>query len=207
MQEVQQMSRLPFVATPFLILALAIPRAGDADHISARITGGTLQVMTGDAVSGTFAMTGTAGFSFSAGSDSGNSDALCQPCRSGDTISLSTVVSPPYFGTARYRGQNYAFDFENGGGQFSLNGPSFALPPGDTPEPTIVEFATPFTTGNDTRLALQPGPSELPHQLVLSGGGTATVRFLRQFDEVEQTWFYFFDSLRFEFTKEKIGGI
>lgn len=175
----------------------------DQRSLSAQITSGTIQVGTGSAISGSFAIAGSSGFSFSAGFDSGTSEALCQPCRAGDTLSLSTNISPSYFGTARYRGQTYTFDFGFGGGWFSLIGPSFTLPEGDSPAETLVEFTTPFTTGDDTYLFLQSGANgENMHNLRLSGGGTATLRLLRFYDEVEG-YLYFFDSLRFEYDKNQ----
>jgi hypothetical protein len=197
------MFKFPSVAISFALVALVVPHVVDAEHTtSTRVTAGTIQVERFG--SSAFAIAGRAGFSFNAvATDS--SLALCQPCVAGDTISASTSLGPPFFGSARYRGQSYAFDHENLGGWFALQAPSFTLPPGDRPELTLVEFTTPFTIRNDTVLPLQSGAiGEIIHNLMLSGGGTVTVRLLRYFDEFEQTYLYDLDSLRFDFVRRRL---
>jgi hypothetical protein len=202
------MNRLPFVATSLTILALSAPTMGEADHISARIRAGTIQVGTGSAISAGFAVSGSSGFAFMASTDSGTSQALCQPCVAGDTISLSTNMSPAYFGSARYRGKSYRFDFDNGGGWFAVEAPSFTLPDGEGTEPRTVEFQTTFrvaeapspTTFRHTFLTLQDETST--HELRLSGSGTATATFTVTFDPDSQKHLYFFESLRFEFSRK-----
>lgn len=200
------MIRVPFVATSLAILALAAPTSGEADHISARIRAGTIQVGPGSGISAGFAISGASGFAFMASTDSGNSEAACMPCQSGDVISFSTNMSPAYVGSARYRGQSYQFDFEHGGGWFTVEAPSFTLPAGGGTEPTTVEFATPFRVRDDTAggplqytwLALQD--ENTMHELRLTGSGTAIGTFRVQFDPDTQTHLYFFESIRFEFS-------
>ena len=200
------MTRVPILALTCALVGAALQSTIRAEHETAQITKGTIQVVHSTIVISEIAITGPKGFSFNAVSDSGNSEALCSPCEAGSTISLSTVISPAYGGIATYRDRTYTFDFNNGSGLFSLKTPAFTLPAGDTPEPTTVEFSTSFTVADDSYLFLQSGPfGDITHLLPLSGGGTATATFVRSFDEVAQTYFYTLidGGLRFEFTKKK----
>jgi len=193
------MTRVLFVALSVAMLAIAAPTSGGADHINARVTSGSIVVGSGSAISGTFEVAGTSGFSFDAGFDSGHSEALCFPCLPGDTITVSSVMSPTYAGTARYRGKTYPFSFEFGGGWWSVSTPPLTLP---DPEGPTAEFQVPFSVNDDSFLFLQESPDGTGHNVRLSGSGTATVRFTVTFDPFSQTDFYFFDSMRFDFAKK-----
>jgi hypothetical protein len=184
-----------------MIVALAAPTPGAADEFSARIKTGTIQGIKSGPVFGTYSISGNQRFTFSATFDGAGTEALCEPCQAGETISMSSVISIGE-GTATYRGQTWLFDFDTGGGFFHLQGPSFTLPPGESTQPTTVEFETPFIVQNDTLLFLQGGENgEIQHFLRLTGSGTATARFQVTFDEFLQTHLYTLESIRFEFSK------
>lgn len=191
------MKRFPIVAISVTMLTLVAPTRGDADHIGARITSGTILAGPGAEIAGSFAIAGPGAFTFNASYDSGNSEGACFPCRSGDTISLSTNISPAYFGTATYRGKSYPFHLDAGGGWFAIEAPSFTLPRSEGP---TAEFQTPFTVSDTTYLFLQ-NPDGTGHNLRLSGSGTATARYRVQYDPDTDTYLYFFETIRFDFSK------
>jgi hypothetical protein len=191
------MARFPIVVISVTMLAAAVPTPGGADHINAKITSGTIVVVPASSLSGSFSIEGNAGFSFDAGFDSGHSEGLCRPCQDGDTIALTTTIAPAYFGTARYRGKSYAFNFDVGGGWFAVAAPSFTLPPGGG---TTAEFQTPFTVEDETFLFLQDADGT-GHNLRLSGSGTATARYDVVYDPDSDTYFYTFVSMQLDFSK------
>jgi hypothetical protein len=189
-----------FLITCLLILVSGVPTR--AEHDSSRIKAGTIQAGRGSSISGAFAVSGTDGLTFDAFFESGTSDATCGPCTPGQTISLTSVMSPAYWGTARYQGKTYTFDFETGGGWFAVEAPPIVLPAVAGTEPATVEVSSPFSLGAESNLFLQSGTNgEVMRNVTLSGGGTATATFSVFYDEVEQTHFYFFESLRFEFSR------
>jgi hypothetical protein len=195
--------RFPLVTSLVTIMALGAPGQSGADHISARINSGAIQIV-GFGFSGTTAISGTGGFALTMSSDSGFGEAAqCAPCEPGQTISLTTLVISGD-GMATYRGQTYAVNQNDGSIAFiTMDGPSFVLPVGSGTEPTPVEFETPFTVReaiDASFLNLRTGDSF--HRVRLTGSGTATVRFIVSYDEFSQTHLYSFQSVRFDFSKK-----
>jgi hypothetical protein len=185
------------------ITVAAQPKQQAANDISsARIKAGTIQLLgPPESVLGTMAISGNNGFMFSPSFEAGT-EAMCNPCEPGDTISLSADVGQ-FNGIATYRGQIYEFNFTNGSGRIFLQGPSFTLPPVTGTEPTTVEFETPFTVLDQSRLMLQSGENgEIQNYVRLTGSGTATAR-LQVYYDPSFGHFYYFESLRFEFSKHR----
>jgi hypothetical protein len=195
--------RFPLVTSLVTIVALGAPGQSGADHISARIKAGAIQIV-GLGFSGTAAISGTGGFALTMSFDSGFGEAAqCSPCEAGQTISLTTLVISGN-GMATSRGQTYAVNQNDGSvATITLQAPSLTLPAGSGTEPTTVEFEAPFTVADGSRMFLVSGPNgETQHNLRLTGSGTATVRFIVFFDEFEQTDVYSFQSIQFDFSKK-----
>src|SRR5262245_27695386 len=197
--------RFGLAAVAVTTLALAAPTPSYADEFSVRIKTGTIQGIKSGPVFGTYASSGTQGFRFNATFDGAGTEALCEPCQAGETISMSSLISIGD-GAATHRGKTWLFNFNSGGGFFHLQAPSFTLPRGEGTEPTTVEFESPFTVLEDTVLFLQGGENGgMQHFLRLTGSGIATARYQVRFEAFLQTHLYTLESIRFEFSKKKPG--
>ena len=155
-----------------------------------RIKSGT--VIVGSPVSlsgGAFQLVGNKGFTIAGGADGGTSEADCEPCLAGDTISLTTQLRGSYFGAVTYKGESYDLDITNGNGNITFSSPDFVLPPSSGDNQFTIDQPFSLTASSLTL----PDGTVIP----VEGGGTASARF-STFQDGGDTY-YFLEDITFTF--------
>jgi hypothetical protein len=183
------------LALSLFALPLTIPSAA-ADPIPiVTVTSGSA-ILDSFGFHSSFDLHGTQGFSFVGGSED-NSEAGCSPCAQGEVHDFSALASGSYGALATFRGQEFVFDFSNGGGQLFFETGGLALPPQSGSVGTV-EFTLPFSLGLDSFLSFQAQDSSFPFPVGVRGSGTLTApadfSTLPEFGTV-----YSFRDLRFDF--------
>ena len=125
-----------------------------------------------------FDLHGTEGFSFVGESD--DNSGVCSPCAEGETHDFSVRAVATFLATATFQGQEYVFDFNNGGGIFSFQTGSVIMP-GQPGTSGTTRFTMPFSLGSESFLRFESNP---PFLVALAGSGTLT--FLANFTNIPE---------------------
>ena len=192
------MRRFPFMAIPVAMLVFGLVIPVGADHISTRIISGTFTIegLFGGGV--TLDLAGTGGFRLEVFA-SEPVPRTCVPCQPGELASFDISFFGPVSGVGRYRGTTYTFvDSVDSleGLSLTLQTPLITMPPADQ---AILELKVPFTMSADSLVILED--EEGPHNLRVSGSGTATALFERSpepFPGIGHVWEW--KSTRYEFS-------
>ena len=178
-----------------LLCSAAFPLTAQADPVSVTMTTGIAVVGPTDVSGGEILAWGTDGFVFDASTESNNLSACC---RQGETVSFSTDLSTPFFGSASLHGQHYLFGTDQGDAVWRFDTPFLTLP-----EHTdgVAELTAPFTLLPDSRVRLEDSSADPnPIHIALSGSGVAHATFFVSHPEGPGTRAAFsLDHVLFEF--------
>jgi hypothetical protein len=161
------------VATVMMFGLPCTPLAADPIRINVSVTSGTISAGP-TANYGAWYNLAANEFSFQGTSRAMLDAHRCNPCQIGQSISLSGFLSPSFFGTVTSQGRPFVLFLGNTSGGFSLDAPSFALPPSGSGR---ISLTTPFSLGGSVRLIQGSGQARQEFEFALTGSGLATGTF------------------------------
>jgi PEP-CTERM motif len=180
------------VATVIMFGVPCTPVAADPIRINISVTSGTISAGPTAAYGAWYNIAGS-GFSFQGVSRAMLDAHRCNPCLIGQSISLSGFLSPSFFGTLNSQGRTFVLFPGNTSGGFSLDAPSFVLPPSGSGR---IPFTTPFSLGGSVMLE-GSGAALQEFDFALTGSGRATGTF--SVSALPQGTFISANNFRFDF--------